>query len=330
MNELISALRARLQAGERAVLCTILECKGSAPRGVGAMMAVFSDGSALDTVGGGEMERRAIERAKELLLQGLSETGRYLLHPNREADIGMVCGGEVLLGFQCFLPEDAAQLAVLDELQALLSGTGRGYWETVYRADGTAGLILHGGADFHDEQPDLPNAPTLTVGETETRFIEPISRRERVYILGGGHVGRALTPALAAIGFSVTVYDAREELAQPSRYPAAERVLCGPFEALLPEVQIAPEDYVVVMTPGHKADLAVLRQALKTDATYIGCIGSAKKVAYINEQLRQEGFSSGQIARIHSPIGLPIGAQTPEEIAVSIAAQMIQHRHGMS
>ena len=106
-------------------------------------------------------------------------------------------------------------------------------------------------------------------------------------------------------------------------------MLCGPFEALLPEVQIAPEDYFVVMTPGHKADLAVLRQALRTDATYIGCIGSAKKVAYINGQLRQEGFSEAQIARIHSPIGLPIGAQTPEEIAVSIAAQLIQHRHGI-
>lgn len=326
MNDLISAMLLRLKAGERAVLCSILESKGSAPRGAGAKMAVFADGSAADTVGGGEMERRAIERAKELLVLGKSETGRYLLHPDRQADIGMVCGGEVLLGFQCLFPEDTAQMAELEALDTLLRGAGRGWLETVYRADGSACLTLLT-ADVHEDR-DLPDTPTLTVEPALTRFVEPVMKRETAYIFGGGHVGRALTPVLRAVGFSVTVYDARPELALPERYPEAERVLCGPFEALLPEIEIRPEDYVVVMTPGHRADFCVLSQVLKTEAAYIGCIGSAKKTAYVSGRLRAEGFSDADIARIHAPIGLPILAQTPEEIAVSIAAQMILHRHG--
>ena len=327
MKELLQVMLARLHGGERVVLCTILDSQGSAPRGAGARMAVLADGEALDTVGGGEMERRAIERAKVLLQTGRSETGRYLLHPDREADIGMVCGGEVLLGFQCFFPEDAPQISVLEQLLTLLDGCGCGWLETVYRTDGTASLALLG-EDLHDTREPAALTPVLERGELQTRYLERVARRENVYIFGCGHVGRALTPALAALGFSVTVYDERPSLAQEARFPAASRVLCGTFDPLLPEIHIQPEDYVVVMTPGHMADFSVLRQVLRTPATYIGCIGSAKKVAYVNGRLREEGFSEADIARIHAPIGLPILAQTPEEIAVSIAAQLIYHRHG--
>ena len=138
----------------------------------------------------------------------------------------------------------------------------------------------------------------------------------------------ALVPALYAVGYAVTVYDSRPALADPARWPQAERVLCGPFEEAFSGLEIGPADSIVVMTPGHRADYQVLRQALRTPAGYIGCIGSAKKVAYVNGCLKADGFSEAEIGRIHSPIGLPILAQTPEEIAVSITAQLILHRHG--
>ena len=326
MQQLIQQMKNRLRANERVVLCTILQASGSTPRKAGAKMAVYPDGSIDGTVGGGEMERRAMLRASELLAEGRSATGHFLLHPDRTQDIGMVCGGEVLLGFVCLDPADEAACAVLDRIAEQLAGSGRCWLETVYGPDGSAAMQVLT-EDLHDDDA-LPRSPQLTQTADRTVLLEPITRNERVFLFGGGHVGRALVPALHAVGYAVTVYDSRPALADPARWPQAERVLCGPFEEAFSGLEIGPADSTVVMTPGHKADYQVLRQALRTPAGYIGCIGSAKKVAYVNGCLKADGFSEAEIGRIHSPIGLPILAQTPEEIAVSITAQLILHRHG--
>lgn len=321
-------MRKQLQGGQRAVLCSILESDGSTPREAGAKMAVFADGSSLGTVGGGAIERLAIRYAAELLREGRSGTKAYCLRPNPNEDIGMVCGGDALLGFECFFPEREADLAALEALETALDTACRAWLKTAFYADGTAELAVILREDVHDEGARLPNEPRLERTERALVLLEPIGRDEMVYIFGGGHVCAALVPALAAVDFPVTVYDERPEFAAKSRFPAAKRVVCAPFADVLSNVRIRPEDYVVVMTPGHKADFEVLCQALKTDAGYIGCIGSAKKAAYVSGRLRDLGFSDEDVARVHSPIGLPILAQTPEEIAVSITAQMIRHRRG--
>lgn len=328
MKKLLSPLRSELRAGRRAVLCTVLGIEGSAPRAAGAKMLVRADGSTLGTVGGGALEHFAALHASELLPQGRSETRQYRLDQNGAANIGMVCGGEVLLGFLCLLPESAQTLSALDALDRALSGHENAWLQTEYRKDGTAELTVTVGEDLHGEGARLPKEPTLAVWEDSVLFTEPVSERFTVYIFGGGHVGAALVPALAAVGFPVTVFDARQELAVKERFPLADRVVCGDYGSIAETVQILPEDYVVVMTPGHGADFQVLCQALNTGASYIGCIGSRKKVAFVNARLQEAGFSDAQIARIHAPIGLPIRAQTPEEIAVSIAAELILHRHG--
>lgn len=156
---------------------------------------------------------------------------------------------------------------------------------------------------------------------------EPAEADYRVYIFGAGHVSTALVPVLLPLGFPVTVIDQRPELAKEERFPGA-KVLCAPLDPLPAELSLTERDYAVIMTPGHEQDLAVLRQVLKTPAFYIGCIGSRKKTAYVNQILREEGFSASDLERIHAPIGLPIMARTPEEIAVSIAAELILHRAG--
>ena len=177
--------------------------------------------------------------------------------------------------------------------------------------------------DIPQEQQELFTTRALWRGG---RYIEPLARAGRVYIFGGGHVGCALVPVLAAVGFRVTMYDNREELAKPERYPAADEVIFGSFADISGKVTLTADDYAVVMTPGHQADHEILSQVLRSDATYIGCIGSRGKVAKTRERLRADGFTEAEIDRVHAPIGLPILAETPEEIAISIAAEMIEHR----
>lgn len=157
-------------------------------------------------------------------------------------------------------------------------------------------------------------------------YVEPLRHAGSVYIFGGGHVGRALVPVLATVGFRVVMYDNREDFAKKENYPAASDVIFGDFSDLSDKVTLTANDYAVVMTPGHQADYEILAQVLRSDATYIGCIGSRTKVAKTRERLLGDGFSEANIARIHSPIGLPILAETPEEIAISIAGEMIEHR----
>ena len=157
-------------------------------------------------------------------------------------------------------------------------------------------------------------------------YVEPLCHAGSVYIFGGGHVGRALVPVLATVGFRVVMYDNREELAKKENYPMASEVIFGSFSDISGKVALTANDYAVVMTPGHQADYEILSQVLGSDATYIGCIGSRTKVAKTRERLKCDGYTEEDIARVHAPIGLPILAETPEEIAISIAAEMIEHR----
>mgnify|MGYP000811073042 FL=1 len=133
-------------------------------------------------------------------------------------------------------------------------------------------------------------------------------------------------PVLATVGFRVVMYDNREELAKKENYPMASEVIFGSFSDISGKVALTANDYAVVMTPGHQADYEILSQVLGSDATYIGCIGSRHKIASTNEYLMENGIPEAELARIHAPIGLDILGQTPAEIAVSIAAEMILHR----
>ena len=159
-------------------------------------------------------------------------------------------------------------------------------------------------------------------------FVLPAVRGGRVYIFGGGHVSQALVPAIAAVGFRPVVYDDRPEFADPALFPQAEAALCGSFTALAERIKVTPDDYVVIMTRGHQADYEVLTQTLRSGAKYIGCIGSKKKLSICRDRLLAAGFTAEEYAKVHAPIGLAIGAETPEEIAVSVAAEMIAVRAG--
>ena len=321
MDKLFQATLERLRKGERVVWCVILSAQGSTPRGVGAKMAVFEDGKTVGTVGGGAVEYRALELAKTMgdraFVQGFD------LHSGGSEALGMVCGGRVEIGFLPFPAQGAEPMA--DALKTLCV-PGNQWLRIQIGADGSFVWGLIPDQDVHSVGERLPMTPLLQrLPDGGWRLTEPVSGQDRVYIFGGGHVSAALAPVLLPLGFPVTVYDSRPELAVPARFPGAEVVL-GDFESLSPALRLTERDYAVVMTPGHTMDLDVLRQVLRTPVTYVGCIGSRRKTAYVNQALREEGFSEAEIARIHAPIGLPIGARTPEEIAISVAAELIQHR----
>ncbi|MCP3955656.1 MAG: XdhC/CoxF family protein, partial [Desulfobacterales bacterium] len=150
------------------------------------------------------------------------------------------------------------------------------------------------------------------------------------YIFGAGHISTFLAPLAQSTGFGVWVLDDREEFANPQRFPSIEKVLAIPFAEMFTQVRITPAAYIVIVTRGHAFDLQVLREALQTEAGYIGMIGSHKKRDLIYATLLGEGVSQERLDQVYSPIGLPIGAQTPEQIAVSIVAEMIHVKNHKS
>ena len=304
-----------LEAGQSAVLCTVVSRQGSAPRGPGARMALLPGGVWLGTVGGGTLEQMAQQQAKALL-EGRAEPG-ILQYALGGPDSEMVCGGAVEIGYQKLT---SADLPALETLAALLE---KGRCCTLcQRFDGQGPALA-----VREEGPDAgPGAPALEGAV----FTEPLGRDGMLYLFGGGHVGQALAKLLPEAGFRVVVFDQRPEIAQAELFPTAQRVVLGDFSRLAEHVQLTGRDYAVVMTPGHKADLEVLSQVLAWEPYYVGCMGSRRKKEFIQGELARRGFSPQQIGRVQLPIGLSIGAQTPAEIAVSVAAQLIQCRAARS
>lgn len=241
----------------------------------------------------------------------------------------MVCGGDVSVQFQ-YLP--AGDGHVIGILRDLMEATGKNAdtW-LVRRLEGekitAMGLADRDGARYLEAIPEglLQNRALFRDGW----FAVPAVKAGRVYIFGGGHVSQALVPAIAAVGFRPVVYDDRPEFADKALFPQAEEVLCGGFEDLSRQVRVTPDDYVVIMTRGHQADYEVLTQTLRSGAKYLGCIGSRRKLALCRDRLLAAGFTAEEYAGVHAPIGLAIGAETPEEIAVSVTAELIAVRAGV-
>ena len=229
MKEILNTMLSSLAHGEGVMLCSILKADGSSPRGAGAHMAVFSDGTALGTVGGGAVERQSILLARELLKGKRNALRDFALHPEAANSTGMVCGGDVTVWFQYIPPENAAQIGVLRAWRDALGG-GRNVWLCLV-LDGetlrefrllTADELRHGTEGFFTSRPYWD-------GST---FVEPIVRAGRVYLFGAGHVGRALAPVLRYVGFEVTVYDNRAELANAEHFPTVHEIIVGDFRRI--------------------------------------------------------------------------------------------------
>jgi xanthine dehydrogenase accessory factor len=159
-------------------------------------------------------------------------------------------------------------------------------------------------------------------------FFESLEPDKKVVICGAGHIGLALSFVAKLLQFNVTIIDNRRAFANSQRFPHADTVMCAPYVQALRKAELDKNTFVVIATHGHLFDQACLEAALKTQAGYIGMIGSRKKIKYVFDILKKKGFKKAQLDKVHTPVGLDIGAETPEEIAVAIAAQLVQENRG--
>ena len=327
----VSALRDELAARRRVALASLLATRGSMPRHEGARLAVLEDGRMLGTVGGGNVERVAESRARALLAgekdvrlpdASAAEADRSPHAPalewlTRDAN-DMACGGDALLAVRTLTPDDLPTLeALLDALGSRGAATLEELW-----ADPSAPVLR--------VATDARLASRASWDEASATYREPVMASATCHVFGAGHVGTALVPLAASIGYRVAVYDDRPEAADPARLPSATSVSCGSFADLAAAARIGAHDAVVVLTHGHAADETVLLAVLAREArpAYVGCIGSRRKAALARARLEAAGIPAERVASVHLPIGEDILAVTPQEIAVSIAAQLIRCRAG--
>ncbi len=327
-----------LDQGEAFAWVTVLQTQGSAPRHAGAAMLVRAGGSITGTIGGGPLEAAAINRALEVI-----ETGQSVLMEFDSAELGMACGGGGLVFIDYVDSARSAIREVLGGLLGLLSDGRRGWLVTLLpEGDDESApvrrcLIDSDGSIIGDPvcAPANLRRPVesggtydrIVAGVPGKTHVQPVGTRGTAYVFGAGHCGQKLVPVLGTVGFFTVVVDDRGDFADRARFPTADRIVVPEsFDGAVEALPIDEDSYVVILTRGHLYDKIVLEQALRTRAGYVGMIGSKKKIAGILQALREEGFSPDDIDRMYAPIGLPIGAETPEEIALSIAAELVQVR----
>ncbi len=301
-----------IEKEEPALFAAVVKREGSGPRGPGAVLLLTAAGPAGGTVGGGALEAAAIKEGQKMLRDGSAPRLRsYRLDPAG----GAYCGGAVELIFYPLKKKDAALLLSLAQRLERPASPCALLWP------------LEGGSLLaSDDAADSG----LIRKEGKKYFAQILNEEDRVYIFGSGHVARALVPVLARTGFRCVVCDDRYDLLTKENFPDADELRLIDYEELTAFHALGPAAYAAVMTRGHLFDTKTEAALLKSAAKYIGVMGSSTKARLVREELSALGFSEERLARVHSPIGLDIGSETPEEIAVSIAAQMVAVRHGLS
>ena len=324
MRNMLKAMRQRLLAGEDLVLVTVIASSGSTPRGAGARMLFGREGRICGTIGGGAVEYRSETIAGEVLREKCSRNHSFTLNKDDVQKLGMICGGECNVFFHYLRAGDREAIALAEEAEAGFV-QGKELW--LISDIGGGGRLSLAEKSSETLAPYLSRRPRWVQENGLNLYIEQICDSGRVYVFGGGHVAQELVPVLAHIGFRCVVMDDREEYATQTRFPAAQQVILGDFRRIPDDLQIGGEDYVCVMTRGHAFDTVVLAQVLRCHPCYCGVIGSRRKAAGVRRVLKEEyGLTDAELDLVTTPIGLDIQAETPAEIAISIAAQMLQHR----
>jgi xanthine dehydrogenase accessory factor len=354
MNDVYTNALELLGKNEFSVHATIIKLTGSGPRGAGTKFLVLQDGSYVGTIGGGLLEARVLEAAKKVFATRAPVRLSLNLMGKDVAETDMICGGDVDIFLEPLSSGEEDQIQAFKKILDIQKRGGAGLLVTVVNVDRwqkgmVPRLFLLPGAEPIGALPgmkavsdELAKNMSLWLRQREPRlvvsrddlggsvelFVEPILADPVLYIFGGGHVSAQIIPMASRVGFKVEVIDDRPEFADPKRFPDAAKVHQYPFKGVLGKIPVDESSYLVIVTRGHIHDKTVLEQCLRTKAKYIGMIGSRRKKTMIYEKLLEEGFTKADLDRVHAPIGLDIGAETPEEIAVSIVAELIQVRAG--
>ena len=330
MKKLLKIMGEKLRAGENLVLVTVIASSGATPRGAGARMLVGREGRIYGTIGGGAVEYRSEHIAAEQLAKRASLEHDFTLTKDDVQNLGMICGGDVKVFFHYIPAGDANAIAVSDEAGGRFE-RGDSFWLVSDLAHDGALSVADKASAPEWLLPYLSGHPQRVKDEEHDIFAEQLNSSGRVYIFGGGHVAQALEPVLTNIGFRCVVMDDRPDFTRRELFPTAEEIKLIDFGNIAASVNITGEDYVCVMTRGHAFDTVVQSQILPLRPYYVGVIGSRAKAAGVRRKLIENyGVSEADCDIVTTPIGLDIGAETPAEIAISIAAQLIAVRAGRS
>ena len=326
MRNMLKTIKNKLEHGEPLVLVTVIASSGATPRGAGARMLVGREGRICGTIGGGAVEYRSEQIAAKVLEEKTSLGHDFTLTKDDVQNLGMICGGACNVFFHYLSAGDTHTIMLCDEAEAEFQRGSNLWLLTDVGENGQMGLYAE---DLGFWGISVPENLTLSRHPERTGniFAEQINVSGRVYIFGGGHVAQELVPVLSHVGFRCVVMDDRAEFTKKELFPGAEEVICGDLQNIGNYMTIGNDDYVCVMTRGHAYDTVVQAQVLRCRPTYCGVIGSAFKAAGVRKTLKQEyGLLDEELNLVTTPIGLNIKGETPAEIAISIAAQMILHR----
>lgn len=327
-------------------LATIIETKGSTPQVTGASALFSSEGLLAGTLGGGLLEAESQKKAQQALKQKTSVLIEFRLEDDLSAEDGAICGGEVRIVIdtdperhqEVFqrLTRSLAQctpgilVTFIDSLSGEEVSLTR-YWVEIRSLPGLPEIL----SSFKEEieRASMENKPHLAKAEKEELspkiqerflFLEPVFPLPQLVIAGAGHIGQAISHLGHLLNFEVTVIDDRPEFANRERLPDADHIIVDNIGKAIQNFSISPDTYIVIVTRGHKHDAEALKACISSGAAYIGMIGSARKIKLMRHQFLEEGWAtSSQFDRVFAPIGIPIHSKTVEEIAISIAAQMV-------
>ncbi len=340
-------------------LATVIDVRGSTPREIGAKMIVREDGQ-FGTIGGGCGEAEVFRKARLLLNEG---RGARLAEVDLTGDLDQdqigSCGGIMEVFINLWSPErdlsiarqladsvahsrPAALLTVLDpgDQPELAVGTKLFLDSSNESAqpalNGLAPAVLAQVKSCAREdsaallEVDAAGATKLLKrydpSDRTKLFIDPVVGSQRLIIVGAGHIAQPLARLGRMLGFYVTIIDDRASFANRERFPSADEIIVKPFSAAIDSLQLDRNCYVISVTRGHAFDEETLRAALKQPGCFIGMIGSRRRVRATLERLESDGFAPELLHEIHAPLGLDLGAETPEEIAVAIIAEIIRER----
>jgi xanthine dehydrogenase accessory factor len=285
----LKELCSQLVPGARLALVTVIARSGTGPREPGSKMIVLADGRTFGSIGGGDPETAARERARAVLSSG---------RPERLSSTSTCCGGD------------------LDVLIEVLDDSSRAYFEAALAE-------LDARRPVQLTVPHGAQASDMATGY----FVDLLTPPDLLFVFGAGHIAERLVPVCARIGYRVVVVDDRPELCTRERFPAADEVApVETFDNFFAGRTLDAGCAVVIATRDHGLDQFVLAQALRTAAGYVGMIGSARKRDAVFAALQKQGFNADDLKRVYCPVGLDIGAETPSEIAIAIAGELVASR----
>ena len=358
MREIYARIAELEREGRRFAVATVVRTTGSTPQVVGAKLLVDDLGRLVGTLGGGCVEGDAFVEAKRVIETGAPSLREYELTEDLAWDTGLVCGGTMWISIEP--GERVLRFAGRDLLGDVLAASAGGrpvalatlmrkrgkeivaagklFVETDAKGGGTLGdpALDARARDAAREALRQGTARTVVLDDDTELLVEPVLAKPRLVIAGGGHVGLAIASLAAQLDYEITVIDDRPEYASRDRFAGSGpgrgqiEVINMDMVKALETMPIGWNTFIVVATRGHKLDAHCLRAAVKTDARYVGLLGSKRKTILIAQMLRSEGISEERTRAVHAPVGLDLGGRTPAEIALSVMAELSIERYGGS